>query len=274
MELIKLRRSCRNFSDAAIEDEKLNLLNDFMVGLKVCPFGSNARFKMVDAEFEGKGRVPGTYGVIKGAKHFVTGAVENNASGFVDFGYMFEQVILFATGIGMGTCWMGGTLNRSLFAEKMNVISGEILPAISPVGYPSGKGSVVDSVFRFGAKSNTRKPWSEMFFLNDFKTPLSEKTAGEYAVPLDMVRLGPSASNKQPWRIVRNDAGFHLFLERTKSYGKMVKDVDLQRLDMGIAMCHFELSARESGIGGIWDHVDVGIKHTPEATEYIASWVS
>jgi len=60
-----------------------------------------------------------------------------------------------------------------------------------------------------------------------------------------MVRIAPSASNKQPWRIVKIEGAWHFFLERTKGYGdgiifKLLKLADIQRLDMGIAMCHFE----------------------------------
>ena len=74
---------------------------------------------------------------------------------------------------------------------------------------------------------------------------------------LEVVRWAPSASNKQPWRVVRGRKRWHFYLARTKGYGKglltsLVKLADLQRVDMGIAMCHFELAAREAGIEGRW----------------------
>jgi nitroreductase len=272
VDLIKLRRSRRNFTDAPIEEKKQDRLAGFMAELKSCPFGSKTRFQLVELKFEGKGRVPGTYGVIKGAKTFITGVVEENPHGFIDYGYQMEQIILLATGLGLATCWMGGTFKRSVFADKMKLNPGEMPPAVSPVGHASGESSVIDSVFRFGAKSSTRKPWTEMFYQDDFETPLDEKTAGGYAVPLEMVRLAPSASNRQPWRIVKNRGGFHLFLQRTKSYDKLTKDVDLQQLDMGIAMCHFELAALELGIAGKWESMDAGVIITPERTEYVVSW--
>ncbi|MBU4444830.1 MAG: hypothetical protein L6422_01520 [Candidatus Marinimicrobia bacterium] len=52
----------------------------------------------------------------------------------------------------------------------------------------------------------------------------------------------------------------------------MFPAIDLQRVDIGIAMCHFELSARELQLSGHWQAVDPGIAH-PEGTEYILSWV-
>ena len=68
------------------------------------------------------------------------------------------------------------------------------------------------------------------------------------------VRQGPSASNKQPWRILKSADRFHLYLQRTRGYRnvftRMAQVDDMQRIDMGIAMCHFELTARELGLSG------------------------
>ena len=70
--------------------------------------------------------------------------------------------------------------------------------------------------------------------------------------------MAPSASNKQPWRVVRRGADWHFYLQRTKGYGKgsplfaVLRLADLQRVDLGIALCHFELTARESGLTGGW----------------------
>jgi hypothetical protein len=48
---------------------------------------------------------------------------------------------------------------------------------------------------------------------------------------------------------------------------------DLQRIDIGIAMCHFELSAMELGLQGQWVLADPGLQALPELTEYIVSWI-
>jgi nitroreductase len=96
-----------------------------------------------------------------------------------------------------------------------------------------------------------------------------------------MVRLGPSASNKQPWRVMKNGDSWHFFLARTRGYGqgrfrRTGRAADMQRLDMGIAMCHFELAARELGLDGRWV-TTVPVIDPPaidDLTEYTASWVS
>jgi hypothetical protein len=48
---------------------------------------------------------------------------------------------------------------------------------------------------------------------------------------------------------------------------------DLQRVDMGIAMCHFEITASELGLNGIWVLDDPKIQ-IPESTEYTVTWIA
>jgi hypothetical protein len=97
-----------------------------------------------------------------------------------------------------------------------------------------------------------------------------------------MVRIAPSASNKQPWRMLKdkNTKLFHLFLQRTKNYPKMPFGIDMQTLDMGIAMCHFELTCRELAIEGYWQKLKsaevlagISTQLPDEDISYIATWV-
>jgi hypothetical protein len=86
--------------------------------------------------------------------------------------------------------------------------------------------------------------------------------------------MAPSASNKQPWRIIKgkDQNAFHFYLKRTPGYENIIKDIKLQNVDMGIAMCHFELSAEELGLKGDWSVTDPQIK--PNGMEYIVSWIA
>jgi hypothetical protein len=123
-----------------------------------------------------------------------------------------------------------------------------------------------------------RLAWDQLFFDREFGSPLTKDTAGAYETPLEMVRIGPSASNKQPWRIVRKDDVWHLYIERTPGYrewwiARLMNVDDMQRLDAGVAMCHFELAANELGMAGEWLVKEPGIEKPNERTEYIASWV-
>jgi hypothetical protein len=53
---------------------------------------------------------------------------------------------------------------------------------------------------------------------------------------------------------------------------KMLKLADLQRVDMGIAMCHFELAARERGLQGIWERSESASATEDRRWKYIVTW--
>jgi nitroreductase len=238
------------------------------------PFGNTLRYDLIDLTEAERAEMKslGTYGVIKGASLFIAGAVTRGARAMEDFGFGMERNILFATALGLGTCWLGGTLNRAGFARKIGLSSEEFMPAVSPVGYPAEKRSMTDRAFRFMAKSDKRKPWAELFFDKMPGNPLPRETAAALGEVLESVRIGPSASNRQPWRIIRQGASHHFFLARTPGYNKMTGEIRLQEVDMGIALCHFELAATELGIGGSWrqakPELDAG------TWEYVVSWAT
>jgi hypothetical protein len=276
IETIKTRKSCRTYSNRAIEPEKLAELRQFLASNTKTPFGSKVRFHLIDFnEMEvSELKHLTTYGVIKGARQFIVGTVEKQPRAMEDDGYCMEKNILKATSMDLGTCLLGGTFKRSGFADKINIHEGELLPVISPVGYSGDKKSVVDRLFRMVASSDKRKPWHELFYLHDIDTSLDKGKSGSFGTPLECVRIAPSASNKQPWRIIkdRNQNAFHFYLKRTLGYEKIIKNIRLQNVDMGIAMCHFELSAKELGLKGDWSVNDPQIKKNN--MEYIVSWIA
>jgi nitroreductase len=276
IEIIQERSSRRSYTPHPVEAEKLQALRDFFVALKG-PFGGEARFVILDTTGWGEGKINalGTYGTIQGAKLFLVGIIRRGEHDMEDFGYQFEKIILRATDLGLGTCWIGGIFNRSRFADQAGVREDEVLPAISPLGYATQKRSVADSIVRWSAGSRNRRPWRQLFFHGSFEVALPAGAAGRYADPLGMLRLGPSASNRQPWRIVKESGRdiFHFYLRRSRGYDKLIKAVDLQRIDMGISMSHFELTARELGLGGRWEKMPPSLSALPERTEYVRSWI-
>jgi hypothetical protein len=273
---IQIRKSCRTYSNKTIEPEKIAELRLFLASNIRTPFGSKVRFHLMDFNEINIGELKNltTYGVIKGARQFIIGTVEKQSRSMEDYGYGMEKNILKATAMGLGTCWLGGTFKRSGFAEKINMDESELLPVISPVGYPSEKRSIIDRTFRFIASSDKRKPWDELFYLQDIDTVLYKVNAGRFEIPIECVRIAPSASNKQPWRIIKDKGNntFHFYLKRTPGYGNIGKDIKLQNIDIGIAMCHFELSARALGLTGDWNVNDPQIKS--DGLEYIVSWIA
>lgn len=251
LEVVRHRTSRRSFEEQPPQASILRGLEAFLQQTQVGPFGSSLRVVLCEAPaFNGRLlRSHGTYGFIKGARFFLVGAVTTGPWDLEDFGFVFELAILKATDLGLGTCWLGGTLDRSLFGSLATLAPTERLPAVSPVGHATSRRALMDQVVRLGARSARRKPFADLFFDGCFERPLTAGSAGLWAEALEAVRLAPSASNLQPWRVVREEGGhrFHFFRQRSRVY--TVPDalgllgLDLQRVDLGIALCHFSMAA-------------------------------
>ena len=278
-EIIRERFSCRTYIDKPIAEENLESLSDYLSAIGRGPFGGAVRFKLIAAADQNRKALQGlgTYGFIKGASGFLVGAVRPSSKNLEEFGCMMERVILFATNMGLGTCWLGGSFTRSSFAKKISATADELVPAVASVGYILKKEQAGVTIRQLVGGHN-RKPWKDLFFREKFCIPLSPNEAGPYAAPLEMVRIGPSASNKQPWRIIKEGNSWHFYMQRTKGYGnsftfRLLNIADLQRVDMGIAMCHFELTAGELGLKGKWGIKDPEIEKPDALCEYTVSWI-
>lgn len=279
-EIIKQRFSCRSYNDKPLQETHRHTLKDFLRTQQIGHFGTHARFELITATQDDRQSLKGlgTYGFINNPAGFIIGAIEQRPKSLEDYGYLLEHAILAATDIGLGTCWLGGTFTKSSFAKKISLQNTETIPAVIALGSIAENIENKEWIRRY-MKANRRLPTEQLFFTDTFRNPLKTETVGLFARPVEMVRWAPSASNKQPWRIVQIRNTWHFYLQRTKGYGKgtllfnMLRLADLQRVDMGIAMCHFELTAQELGLKGQWAIVDPQIE-APENTEYTASWIN
>jgi hypothetical protein len=212
-EIIRRRKSVRTYREEPVPGPLLDSFRASLEAARQGPLGSFCRFALFDvrtAAGSGLSRM-GTYGMIRGARLFFSGAVRLGAFDLEDFGYLFETQVLKATGLGLGTCWLGASFDRRGY--------GRLLQA---------------------------------------------------ALCREMVRLAPSARNRQPWRIVKQENRFHFFLRRSLPPGG-AGGLDLARVDLGIAMCHFDLTARHLGLAGGFVAEKPDLAGGP-ALEYTITW--
>jgi len=275
-QIIRKRYSCRSYDPAIPTDSAFSELEDYIASQPSGPFNAANRFPLVKSNGDDRRslRGLGTYGTIKDAPGFIIGVSGKGRMDMEDFGYRMEMIVLKAADLELGTCWLGGLFTRSSFSKKAGTIRGETLPAIISVGFPFDKKSTAQV-----EQARKRLAWDELFFKDDFSTPLTEEDAGLYAGPVEMVRLAPSARNLQPWRIVKQGKDYHFFMQRYKGYRELVVPfitgiADLQRVDMGIAMAHFDSTVKEAGLPGRWDVLKPGLAVTNNLMEYSFTWKS
>jgi hypothetical protein len=238
---MKTRKSIRTYTGekiSAIDKEKIiNYINndENLVGIN----GNKIKIQLIEIGENISGKI-GTYGIIKNAPAFLIVTSKNSRDIMLDCGYVFERLLLYLEQNGLGTCWLGGTFNRKKLSKNIKLSSGEIIPIISPVGYSNKKRSLIDKIFRTFAKSDSRINFDELFFYEDFKHNIKDHDIRD---ALEMVRLAPSASNKQPWRVlidVNGDA--HFFIKRAPNYSGEKLGYDIQWLDIGISIVHYEIA--------------------------------
>ncbi len=261
LKMIPRRASVRTFSKKPLSGDLLARVEKILGEDNTGPFGNTLRFWLVQRDdYNGKRVKLGTYGFISGANLFIAGSMKRHRSmNQEDYGYVMETKILKLTALGLGTCWVGGSFRRGEYAKTQDLMRDEIIPTISPLGFPSEKNGLGVKIRQTFARGRKRKEWEELFSRHDLNTPLPRKEAGRFETALEMVRMAPSAYNFQPWRVVRNGDLFHFFIFRKHSVNRNVGPIDLQRIDIGIAMCHFELALRDQGISGNWVQVPTGI---------------
>lgn len=240
-ELINIRRSVRTYDGRALDESTKKQLLSYANTIQN-PFNIPVDFKFLDAKRDGL-----TCPVVSGTDLYVGGKLKNLPNSSVAFGYSFEAFVLYAQSLGLGTVWLGGTMNRAAFEQAMELTENETMPCATSIGYPAKKMSMRENMMRKAIKADERLAFEELFFDGSFDIPLTKEKAGKFAEPLEMVRLAPSAANKQPWRVVVADNAAHFYLKRSKGLGHEGKP-DMQMIDMGIALCHFALTAEENGL--------------------------
>ena len=261
-DIIKARKSVRTFDGHPLREADRAKLATFIEKIDN-PFGVPVEFRLLDAKAHGLSSP-----VIVGAEQYVA-AKAARAPGFeLACGYSFERFCLFAASLGLGTVMLAATLSRDAFEKAMELQGAEVMPVASPVGYPAVRRSVRAGLMRKAIRADERLPFGMLFFSGGFERPLSPDEAGMFREALEMARLAPSAANKQPWRAVVAGNAVH-FLE-----SKSMKDSplgDIQRLDVGIALAHFELTLREAGTEGKFVSREPGIA-LPENVRYVISY--
>jgi nitroreductase len=239
---IKNRTSVRTFDGKMLNDEHKRLIDAYLnqkenlIGF----YGNEIKVQSIISKGD-EYKAIATYGIIKHAPVYLVISCNKTKEAMIDCGYVIENLVLFLVSLGVGSCWMGGTFKRELLSNAIELGDNEFVPILLPIGYENVKKTLTDKAIRAIAKSHSREPFNSRFFMDDFTKHIVEPTLIEQ---LECVQIAPSASNKQPWRLVVEEAYVHFYLERTPNYDSKMLGYDIQMIDMGIALAHFNLVRR------------------------------
>jgi len=181
LDVIKSRRSVRSYRDEQIKPEELELIIE--AGRNAPSYQNRQcwRFLVIDdkeliEKVAFNSGLVGTVNLfIKTAPTLIIACADPSKSGginkqdyyLVDTAIAFQQMMLTAWSLGIGSCWMAAFDEKKLkkllqIPEKIRVV------AMSPFGYPKEQESVYGKIVKAFAGSKRRKKREEIVCFNEW----------------------------------------------------------------------------------------------------------
>jgi nitroreductase len=206
------RKSVRKYAAEPLDAATQEKIGSFLKTVEPMLPGIRTELKLLDSE-----QVKGIFKV--SAPHFLAIFSEEKSGYEVNAGFMLQQIDLFLSANGIGSCWQGGP------------------KPVRKISSPEGMEYVIMLAFGRPAENVHRSSISEFK-----REPLSESTniKGMDEI-LEPGRLAPSGMNYQSWYFTGGNGTIHAHCA-----GSRVMD-HLNRINVGIALCHMWLAAKHYG---------------------------
>ena len=206
-----------------------------------------------------------TAGMVRGPKHWA--AVVQHAGAArrcgLAAGVLLERATIALHALGLAAVTIADPRLAAAFAE------------LAPARLP--RGSSVATMLCYGvpdapalraAPRTPRRAWNTLFYDAAWRAPLTKARAvaaggAPLLAALDAVRVGQSAFNTQPWRLLlecpsqgtRSVRPLHFFFETPRPGSGVPPELNPRSwagLDLGVAVANFDAVAREQGLRGAW----------------------
>ena len=200
-DIIRKRKSIRKYDSAKLDDAVLDVVRAQIEVVK--PLFPDIRYSIEIVD-----KTKGMFGV--SAPHYLLFCSEEKDGSLENIGFIGQQMDLFLSGSGLGSCWQG-------------------------MAKPEGRGVgalpfVICIAFGKPAEPLHRE-------LSDFKRkPLCDISEGADD-RLEAVRLAPSGMNAQNWYFVADGGKIHCYIKKPGALRGLMTG-RLSFIDMGIALCH------------------------------------
>ncbi len=221
LEAINIRRSRRTFSNKALSAMHFQHLQNLMQAYNQ---ESGLHMQLISDASDAFNGFRKSYGMFKGVCT-VLALIGNASDNHLEekCGYYGELIILEATKLGLGTCWVGGTYSKK--ANVFQVGENQKLCCVIPIGEVPKETRREKLIHKLAARKSKT---IEQMLETDCPAP-NWLTAGMKAV-----QKAPSAVNHQPV----------LFKYRNNKLTAQVKNKHkFENIDLGIAKAHFVIAA-------------------------------
>lgn len=240
-ETIFKRKSIRKFSDEQLDNNTLDIVRNAFNDTKSLFPSINVDMKIVPGDLV-KGLL-----LVK-APHYLLLFSENKPGFLLNTGFIFEQIDLFLSSSGIGSCWLG------LTKPKKDLLETSSLKFVITIA----AGTPEETVHRKNISEFNRKS-------------LEKISKGDKLLDIiEAARLAPSATNSQPWFFITNDNNIHCYCIKPGLMKRIIYK-KMNRIDMGISLCHLWLAGLNKNLGiSFYTDPDAKAK-TPDGYYYIKS---
>ncbi len=166
------------------------------------------------------------------APYYICISSEKKGDYLINAGYMMEQISLYITSKGLGTCFLGGAAPGKGLKDTMRydyVIS-------LAFGIPSG------TLYRDSHEAKRLDEEELVVYKEDVDSDIRQM--------ITAARLAPSSLNNQPWRFVVYKNRIHIFIRKNIALYKVMDSIN--KIDIGIMLANLLIAAEE-----LW--IDVSI---------------
>lgn len=183
------------------------------------------------------------------APHYICIYSERAKHYLMNAGFKLQQIDLFLSSRGLGSCWLGMAKPARGLSLKIDGMDFVIMLAF---------GKPAEMLHRASVSEFTRKSQGEISNLNGASDILNA------------IRLAPSATNSQPWFFTGNKDKMQISRIKLGSIRALVFD-KLNQIDIGIALCHLYIAAGMKGqnVDFFYDKQDES--KTPKGYQYMIS---
>lgn len=252
IEVINKRKSVRKYSQAPLSQELLSEIKSIASSVERLYPDIDMKIHIVEDGQKMQAIMPGiigAYGKVK-APHYIAVTSEEKPGYRENVGYTIENLVLRLTSMGLGTCWIGGSVKEGLFNRILEMPSNHKPMIVIALGCAERE----EELYRKTPQDAKRKAVSE------FVTGEMDEALGKV---MEAVRLSPSAVNIQPWRFFIEGSRVRLYT--AKAPGLLGNHLEeMRKIDAGICLSHLKLA------GEHYDKkVEIKRENAPEIRKHV-----
>lgn len=247
-EAIAVRQSIRDFEQRSIESSLLEKIEQYQK--KIVPLYPEITYQ-IEIINQPKQRTKKNLFQLK-APYYLRFFSEEKENALLNAGYVMEELCLYLTSKGIGTCYQGWSEKtddkRETMSEMLTIAFGYSVPYL----------------YRDSANS-------KRYSLNKICI-YKEEPSKEIITILKAAALAPSSFNSQPWRFIVYKNRIHICTNKLFFSNAFLKR--MQQINIGIVLSHISIAAEELWLDWEWKRIDSLHNQHFKNNEYIISFLT